>query len=142
MPLGWRTEDGPRPQYREQYGMSEHHLRSYQARTLANVAAADMVLVVAVQMLSRGTRLTLDAASGKLSLPRRPLFYVRVVSLGASRFDVHEDAIHAAACRVLDVAAWYGRPIRLMAGGNRASTCGAGFEGYVEALVTTILSGC
>jgi len=44
MPLGWLTEDGPRPEFAELYGMVESHSPHYVVRTEANAASADMTI--------------------------------------------------------------------------------------------------
>jgi hypothetical protein len=44
MPRGWLTEDGPRPEYAELYGMKEHSSPAYPPRTHKNAADADMTI--------------------------------------------------------------------------------------------------
>lgn len=51
MPLGWRTDAGPRPDLRDLYGMLEHHSPQYPPRTEANV------------LMSRGTLIFGNAGS-------------------------------------------------------------------------------
>lgn len=41
MPLGFITEDGPRPEFAELYGAVEHPSREYPPRTLANAEDSD-----------------------------------------------------------------------------------------------------
>jgi hypothetical protein len=45
MPRGWRTEVGPRPEYRNLYGATEHASREWPPRTEANVRDADATLL-------------------------------------------------------------------------------------------------
>ena len=44
MPRGYRTEDGPRPHFAEQYGAREHASPEYPPRTEANVLEADTTI--------------------------------------------------------------------------------------------------
>lgn len=44
MPKGWLTEDGPRPDFEELYGMAECQAEDYPARTEKNVQYSDMTL--------------------------------------------------------------------------------------------------
>lgn len=44
LPKGWLTEDGPRPEYAEMYGMTEHASPAYPPRTHKNAADADMTI--------------------------------------------------------------------------------------------------
>jgi hypothetical protein len=44
MPRGYRTEDGPRPEFAELYGAREHESPEYPPRTLANASWADATL--------------------------------------------------------------------------------------------------
>ena len=58
MPRGWLTEDGPRPEYAELYGMLECPIGGYPARTEMNIENADATLILAGDVLSPGTKLT------------------------------------------------------------------------------------
>jgi len=44
LPKGWLTEDGPRPEFRQEFGMLEHHSPAYPPRTHANAADADVTV--------------------------------------------------------------------------------------------------
>jgi hypothetical protein len=44
MPLGWLTEDGPRPEYADLYGMEEADSPDYALRTKINAEAGDLTL--------------------------------------------------------------------------------------------------
>ena len=143
MPLGFLTEDGPRPEYAELYGMEQHTKWSYSARTEANVRRCDMVLVLATNMHSAGTKLTLDLAAGKrVRGLRRPYFFIKLQPPRAGAgFSVSEEALFAACAKIQAVALHYGRPIRLMAAGNRESTC-PGIQAFAEGVMAMILDGC
>ncbi len=58
MPKGWRTEQGPRPEFRDLYGMQEHARADYAARTQKNVEVSDATLLLG-STNSRGCRTTL-----------------------------------------------------------------------------------
>lgn len=44
MPRGYKTEDGPRPDFAALYGAVEHESADYPSRTMANVVASDLTL--------------------------------------------------------------------------------------------------
>lgn len=44
LPKGWLTEEGPRPEFAELYGATEHSSPAYPPRTHKNAADADMTL--------------------------------------------------------------------------------------------------
>lgn len=60
MPKGWKTLDGPKPQYRESYGMFEHKSPNYKDRTWDNVRATDGTIRVAKNFDSSGEKCTLN----------------------------------------------------------------------------------
>lgn len=45
MPLGFETEDGPRPEFARLYGAKEHSSPFYRDRTIANIREADLTLL-------------------------------------------------------------------------------------------------
>ena len=61
MPRGWLTEDGPHPEYAELYRMLECPIGGYPARTEMNIGNADATLILAGDVLSPGTRLTVQS---------------------------------------------------------------------------------
>jgi len=61
LPKGWRTQDGPRPEYRDQYGMSEHPDDNYTGRTMQNVDDADATIAFRFKY-STGTDKTIGYA--------------------------------------------------------------------------------
>lgn len=61
MPRGFKTEDGPRPEFAELYGAKEMPTADYGLRTDANVREADWVVWFGNQN-SRGGRRTIRAA--------------------------------------------------------------------------------
>lgn len=61
MPKGFRTQNGPRPEFAELYGIQEHSSPNYPPRTYANVKDSDGTLRLAHNLESSGERLTLKA---------------------------------------------------------------------------------
>lgn len=61
MPKGWKTLAGPRPEYRELYGMTESPFADYQRRTFANAGSAHATLRIAYDWNSAGELCTLRA---------------------------------------------------------------------------------
>jgi hypothetical protein len=112
MPRGWLTEDGPRPEYAERYGLQEMPTADYPSRTRQNVSQADGTLILTQQRLSGGTLLTFNVCK----------------AAGKTRFVVcfpgesHDDAWVIA---VVQVAAWIkGHGVQtLNAAGPRESKC-------------------
>ena len=80
MPRGWRTLAGPRPEYRELFGMTEHTSASYPPRTYANVKNSDVTIRIALDFDSSGERCTHDATVAY----RKPPFDILV-----RRHEVH-----------------------------------------------------
>lgn len=58
MPKGWRTQEGPRPEFADVFGMHEHFSPAYQPRTEWNVANAHATVILAKHFQSSGTLLT------------------------------------------------------------------------------------
>jgi hypothetical protein len=57
MPKGWLTEEGPRPEYAEQYGLMEHPQSGWIPRTESNVlgSRATVILTMGSAHMSGGT---------------------------------------------------------------------------------------
>ena len=60
MPKGCRTQDGPRFDLLEEYGMKEHSSPDYPGRTEANVKDSDATIRFASNFKSAGEKLTLN----------------------------------------------------------------------------------
>ena len=60
LPRGWAAEDGRHPEFQELYGLQEHELADYPARTRRNIEDADATLILAGKIHSPGTRLTVQ----------------------------------------------------------------------------------
>jgi len=56
MPKGWKTEEGPKPEFEEEYGMIEHDSPNYEDRTQANIKLATATIIFGRR--SRGSNLT------------------------------------------------------------------------------------
>lgn len=121
IPLGYLTEDGPRPEFAELYGLVEMPTADYKARTEQNVRDADAVLWFG-DTGSSGGKATLWACKGM----GRPYL---VVEPGKG-------------VRPSEVAEWIGRRgfKTLMVAGNRESKApGIGIK--VERFVGEVLRG-
>ncbi len=70
MPLGWRTLDGPKPEYKDLFGMLEAPWANYARRTYLNVQQSDATLCFAHTWSSPGEICTWKAIQklGKPSL--------------------------------------------------------------------------
>ena len=76
MPFGWRTLDGPRPEYEKRFGMKQTAGSSYAPRTFANAGAAGLTLRIAADWNTQGELCTLRA----------------VAAVGQEPFDIGLDA--------------------------------------------------
>lgn len=61
MPFGFKTLDGPKPEYKEEFGMQVHQSSSYVPRTRSNVWKSDATLRFAFDFESRGEVCTMKA---------------------------------------------------------------------------------
>lgn len=61
MPKGWRTKEGPKPQYKKLYGAVEHSNSGYKPRTWENVYNSDVTIRLAYNFNSAGEKCTLNA---------------------------------------------------------------------------------
>lgn len=61
LPLGYRTLDGPHPEYADLYGCIEAPSEDYPTRTRLNVNSSDCTIHFAYDFLTRGERCTLKA---------------------------------------------------------------------------------
>lgn len=68
MPKGWRTLEGPKPHFKELYGMKEHESRNYAYRTFSNVETSDGTVRFASNFFSPGENCTMKAIK-KLERP-------------------------------------------------------------------------
>jgi hypothetical protein len=60
MPAGYITQDGPRPEFRKMYGITEIRSRRYSVRTAMNVRESDGTLRFARNYNSPGEKCTLN----------------------------------------------------------------------------------
>lgn len=72
MPEGWRTENGPNPDFGQKYGLREGTSPEYPIRTEANVRNSDGTIRIALKLNSKGMRSTMTA----IVKHRRPYFDV------------------------------------------------------------------
>lgn len=73
LPLGWTTQDGPKPEYAELYGCVEHPSPLYPPRTFLNVKESSGTIRIATHMTSAGEKCTLKG----------------IMQYGRPYFDVH-----------------------------------------------------
>jgi hypothetical protein len=78
LPKGWRTLEGPHPEYAELYQMTEHESPNYPPRTYQNVKDSDGTIRIAQKIDSAGEKMTLEA----------------IIKYGKPHFDVHVDDPH------------------------------------------------
>jgi hypothetical protein len=72
MPLGFKTLDGPRPEFAELYGVQEHASTNYPERTYQNISMSDGTVRFAADFNSRGEICTLRGLKSK----QKPYFDV------------------------------------------------------------------
>lgn len=73
MPKGFRTATGPRPEFVELYGVTEHSSSSYPPRTEENVKNSDGTLIFGLHS-SPGSRLTINLCKA-LGKPYKTVFW-------------------------------------------------------------------
>lgn len=90
IPKGFRTQNGPKPEYAVQYNMTEHTSEAYPPRTFENVKNADGTLRIAVNMNSSGERCTFKA----IQQYKKPHFdvYVRNIDTFSLLPEMHPEA--------------------------------------------------
>lgn len=129
MPNGYRTLDGPRPEYATEYNMAEHKSPAYPPRTFQNVKDADATLRFAHDFGSSGEKCTQKA----ILQYDRPQFDVLVKD--PKTFYV-EDTQHPKV-----VATWlHEKKIKtLNIAGNSEQTC-PGIEAWVERFMAAVFA--
>jgi hypothetical protein len=76
IPKGFITSDGPRPDFKQEYGIKEHTSDSYVPRTYANARDSDGTIRIAGNLSSRGEICTLNA----IKQFKKPRFDVKLNS--------------------------------------------------------------
>lgn len=61
MPAGFRTLDGPKPEFAEMYGVEEHESEAYPPRTYKNVKESDATIRFATDFTTAGEKCTMKA---------------------------------------------------------------------------------
>ena len=134
MPHGFRTHDGPRPDYAALYGCTEHTSPEWAPRTRANVDATDATMRLALHMDSPGERCTANACrdAGKLLVSV-------TMDLGWHGQMIAEPSEIDRAVAVLRLlAVRQGRPLVLNVAGNSEKTA-PGIEASAEKVLRAIL---
>ena len=98
-PRGWRTQNGPFPVLAE-FGLVEHFRPEYRFRTELNIADSGGTLIVAANLSSPGTALTISCCN-KLS---KPMYVIRPSEVSAQSVTRVCEWIKADNIRVLNVA--------------------------------------
>jgi hypothetical protein len=136
MPKGWRTLDGPRPEYRELYGMVEHASSAYPPRTYRNAFDSDMTIRIAIDFRRPGERCTLRA------LEQHGRLHFDVLLPDSFEMTVREHALINGACVATRTLAFnLQRPIVVNFAGNSERTA-PGIEAAAETFVGMILDAC
>lgn len=123
-PRGWRTELGPNPGLAE-FGLVEHFRPEYKYRTEKNIEESDGTLIVASNLSSPGTALTISACS-RLNKP----FYVLKLSQISSE-------------TVFDVVQWIKSDdisVLNVAGNRDKNHCGIHYSAAFSAVSSIIIS--
>ena len=133
MPHGFRTHDGPRPDYAALYGCEEHASPEWAPRTRENVAASDATLRLAEHMDSPGERCTENAckAAGKRAWSLHMRRKGDGFTLSRAEVDEAIDGLRLLAVR-------QGRPLVLNVAGNSEKTA-PGIEASAEKVLRAIL---
>lgn len=133
MPRGWRTLDGPRPEYRELYGMVEHASDKYPPRTHENVRDSDMTIQIAVDFRTAG-----EVCTERAILQHNRLHWKVPLRREGGCYWAQRNHIEGAACFIRDVSQRLGRPIVLNVAGNSERTA-PGIEKAAEGVVRAVL---
>lgn len=129
MPKGFRTLDGPKPDYAVLYGMTEHKSPYYAPRTFQNVKESDATIRFAQKMDSAGEKCTLKAINqyGKLH------FDVHI--LDTSKFVAASQAQHPT-----DVAKWIvEHKIKILNVAGNSEETSPGIEVFVRRYVGVLI---
>ena len=122
-PRGWRTETGSYPEMQRLFGMVESESHDYAARTIENINLAEVIILIASNFMSPGTKLTKRAGA---HLPIFEVTYPKLPSL-ENEFLIG------------DIRSWLWRhkPAVVMIAGNRESVC-PGIEQWTSKLIQRI----
>jgi hypothetical protein len=126
MAKGFRTEEGPRPEFRELYGMFESRFEGYEHRTRFNIRNADGTVVFYFGRADGGTALTITGCKA-LSLPHQTCEWPEAGTMFHPQPSLVASWIRDYGIRVLNVA------------GNRESKS-PGIGAAVEAYMTEVLA--
>ena len=129
MHRGWRTLDGPRPEYEALYGMRQSSSANYQHRTNTNVIDAHATLRIARDWGSAGELCTLRA----------------IREHGRNFMDLSEDILEIDE-EITRTVAWlhhlaHGLPITLNVAGNSEETA-PGIETTAKQFLTRLFRAC
>jgi hypothetical protein len=100
MPRGFRTLNGPRPDFAQKYGIEESTSWNYAVRTASNVKDSDGTVRFAQDFDSAGERCTANA----IHLFRRPSFDVRFEDMSPETISSFKKWLEANNISTLNVA--------------------------------------
>lgn len=121
MPHGFKTEDGPRPEFAEIYGAKEHGSTNYAERTEANVRDSQATLWLGTTT-SRGYKATHKAT--RFYKTSRPIMVA------------YDGRFHSGPTEVIDWFRWHSVTVLNIAGNRESSAPGIG--AWVEAYLTEV----
>lgn len=98
MPRGWKTENGPKPEYGDIFGMIEHEFSDYPSRTEDNIKLAQGTVIFGKR--SPGSNLT-EELCRKLG---KPCCWIGIVDKEAEMTEGENGTIHLS--DIADFRAW------------------------------------
>ena len=144
MPKGFRTLDGPKPEWAREFGLEEHASDKYPPRTYKNVKDADITIRIAADFTSAGEVCTMNAimhyGRPHCNVPAWTGEANRAMRVARTfgRYSAWDDHIRAASDEIREVAAALGRPVVVNFAGNSEKTA-PGIEAFAEGVVGMIL---
>lgn len=138
MPPGFLTEDGPKPEYAEEFGMKETDdlgsaTRNYSHRTGRNVFDSDGTLCVASDFSSPGERCT----SRAIDVTGKPSLRIKFIPNSKIKFIPHD---RVKSSQIIEVADWIeAKNISILnVAGNRESTA-PGISEFTKQLIREVI---
>jgi len=133
MPKGFRTLNGPKPEWAREFGLQEHASASYPPRTYQNVRDADVTIRIAFDFDSAGERCTAKA----IAQYGKPSADIRLRRGRGGLIADEEDIFEAASC-ICEASHKLYRNARVNIAGNSERTA-PGIEAFAEGLVMMLI---
>jgi hypothetical protein len=137
MPKGFRTLDGPHPDWAREFSLTEHASSEYAPRTFQNVRDADITVQIAADFTSSGERCTARAVR---QYGRHPPVEVQLRRRDG-RWCVSNADMSNVAQLIISLSAAMSRPVIVNFAGNSERTA-PGIELAAEGIVRTIIQRC